>query len=259
MTSVSVSGEKQRKGLVYLATNLVNGKVYVGITTRQLSARIGEHIYDSFTENGHSPTYFHKAMAKYGIENFKFTVLEEVERTSFDDMREQLYALEQKYISEYQSNNKNVGYNLTDGGDGITGYRMTLEQRQKIGDIHRGKKLSDEHKARIKAFMNSDKNPNIGRKCSEETKIKISEAKKGKYNGTQNPMYGKSRLDVAERNKASAIKICQYDLTTGELIKVWSSSREIQRETGYNRSCIIDCCTHKTKQSHGYRWEYYSD
>jgi len=259
MTSANGFGEKQRKGLVYLATNLVNGKVYVGITTRQLSSRIGEHIYDSTVGNSHSPTYFHKAMAKYGIENFKFTVLEEVEQTSFEGMRERLYALEQKYISEYHSNNKNIGYNLTYGGDGITGYRMTPEQRKKIGDAHRGKELSDEHKARIKAFMNSDKNPNIGRVHSEEAKEKMSKAKKGKYVGAQNPMYGKSRPDLAERNKASAIKIGQYDLKTGELLRVWGSSREIQKETGYNRSCIVTCCTHKAKQSHGYRWEYYSD
>lgn len=34
--------------------------------------------------------------------------------------------------------------------------------------------------------------------------------------------------------------------------------REIQRQTGYNRLVIRDCCEHKTKQSHEYRWEHLS-
>ena len=64
MKNVSASGANPKKGIVYLATNLVNGKVYVGITTRALHLRINEHRYDSDNDKAHSPTYFHNALAK---------------------------------------------------------------------------------------------------------------------------------------------------------------------------------------------------
>lgn len=258
MKNVSASGANPKKGIVYLATNLVNGKVYVGITTRALHLRINEHRYDSDNDKAHSPTYFHNALAKYGLDQFQFDVLEEIEYTTLEEMREVLYTLEKKYISQYRSNDKRFGYNLTLGGDGITGYHMSLEQRQKISAIHKGKHLSEEHKARIRAFMSSDKNPNIGRKLSEETKAKLSALFMGRYAGARNPMYGKKRPDLSERNKKGSKRVCQCDLATGEVIKVWDSFHEIARATGYNRSCIKDCCNHRTKQSHGYKWEFYS-
>ena len=259
MMSAIVLGEKRRKGSVYLATNLVNNKVYVGITTRPLKTRISEHLYDSDVAKGHHTTYFHYAMAKYGIKNFKFEILEEIEHTSIEAMREILCALERKYIIEYKSNDKRFGYNLTDGGDGISGYKMSLGQREKLSSIHKGKILSDEHRAKISAFMSSDKNPNRGRKLSEETKGKISKANKGKRSGLENPMYGKKRPDLSERNKKKAKQVCQIDLQTGALIKIWNSLREIERETGFNRACINACCVNQVKQSHGYKWSFSMD
>lgn len=42
----------------------------------------------------------------------------------------------------------------------------------------------------------------------------------------------------------------------GELVKVWGSSHQINRETGYNQGYIINCCKGKFDQAYGYRWEY---
>lgn len=53
-------------------------------------------------------------------------------------------------------------------------------------------------------------------------------------------------------------KSCRIKQLTldGELVKIWDSSMQIGRETGYNASYIIQCCKGKYKQAHGYRWEY---
>lgn len=61
-------------------------------------------------------------------------------------------------------------------------------------------------------------------------------------------MYGKKRPDLSERNLNSGMEVYQIDLTSGEVIKKWNSLREISRETGYVRSCIADCCYHRTKK-----------
>lgn len=256
--NVNADEEKKREGTVYLAKNLLNDKVYVGITTRPLSLRISEHIHDSKVGNFHSDTYFHKAIRKYGSCSFAFSAIEQISCSSEQELRNKLYELERYYINFYQSNNKHFGYNLTNGGDGITGYKLTPEHKLKVSIANKGKRLSEEHKRKISEFMSSDKNPNIGRVVSAETKEKISKANKGRLSGSRNPMYGISRPDLAKRNKEGSLPVCQIDLASGNLIKIWDSLREIQRQTGYNRNCIRDCCRHRTHQSHGYKWEFYT-
>lgn len=53
-------------------------------------------------------------------------------------------------------------------------------------------------------------------------------------------------------------KSCKIKQITkdGELVKVWESFMQIERETDYNRSNIIQCCKGKLRSAHGYRWQY---
>ena len=59
---------------VYLITNRVNGKRYVGITSRGYQERFKEHIHDAL--NG-SKTILHNAIRKYGQDNFDIILLED--------------------------------------------------------------------------------------------------------------------------------------------------------------------------------------
>ncbi|MBQ0111995.1 MAG: hypothetical protein KBT03_02590 [Bacteroidales bacterium] len=112
-----------------------------------------------------------KAIKKYGIENFNKEYL------AFCDKEEKLNWFERFYIKKYDS--KAYGYNMTDGGEGATGYKYTSEQKKKrseslIGNTRaKGHKLSDISKEKIG-------NIHKGLKHSEETKKKMSEAKKGR-------------------------------------------------------------------------------
>jgi group I intron endonuclease len=56
-------------GLIYKATNKINGKSYVGLTTQTLDTRKYQHLYHA--TNGLSQGLFSKAILKYGEENFE--------------------------------------------------------------------------------------------------------------------------------------------------------------------------------------------
>lgn len=79
---------------VYKITNKVNNKAYIGITSKGLSARWKEHLYSAEHD---CPFKLHRAIRKYGKENFS------VELIDFANSWEELTKKEQQYISEYNS------------------------------------------------------------------------------------------------------------------------------------------------------------
>jgi group I intron endonuclease len=63
---------------IYMITNEINGKVYVGKTEESIQKRFVEHCADSKKErNKNRPLY--RAMNKYGVENFTIHLLEETD------------------------------------------------------------------------------------------------------------------------------------------------------------------------------------
>jgi len=121
-------------GIIYKAENLVNGKIYVGKTANSIEHRMNGHLRRASKEN--PKTYFHCAIKKYGNENFRFSVLEEVDDNTTLSNREKFY------IQTLDSMAPN-GYNLTSGGDGqVKGWKSPTK----------GKHFqTDESKAKIKA------------------------------------------------------------------------------------------------------------
>lgn len=92
---------------IYSVENKINGKRYIGQAV-DYERRVKEHQSRYSKDNSKSTrSHFYRAIRKYGIENFTFSILEECSI-------EELNALEKKYIKEYDTF-KN-GYNMTEGG-----------------------------------------------------------------------------------------------------------------------------------------------
>ena len=115
----------QDHAVVYLITNLINGKVYVGQTWRGADTRWKGHI--SSSENGDS-LYFARAIRKYGKENFSLGILS----TAAD--QDSLNVYEKRWIALLNSSNKKCGYNLDLGG---SNGRHGAETCEKISEIRK--------------------------------------------------------------------------------------------------------------------------
>lgn len=72
---------------------------------------------------------------------------------------------------------------------------------------------------------------------------------------SQNPITKKRQADSAKRTFRKSVN--QFTLE-GEFVKAWTSTREIERELGYNHASISLCCNGKLKQAYGYVWKYAS-
>ena len=117
--------ESQQTGVIYLITNTLNGKMYVGQTRKKLSYRISQHK----SRSSKAKAGIDAAIRKYGWENFTVEVIETCPV-------EMLNEREIFWIAKLNSKVPN-GYNLTDGGDGLVS--CTQETRDKMSASHKGK------------------------------------------------------------------------------------------------------------------------
>lgn len=177
--------------LIYMATNRINGKQYVGQTVSSLKIRKTKHIREALAESCNS-YYFQRAIKKYGQENFDWKILHE-DVINIDNLNR----LEIFYIGYYDTF-KN-GYNLTEGGGGKVGCIVSIETRKILARINKGKKHTKKSKLKMSMARRGKNNPMYGvRLCgkdnhmygkhfSEEAKRKNSEAHMGKGKGKNNP------------------------------------------------------------------------
>lgn len=138
-------------------SNYDHDKYYIGVTSLSLDCRFKNGLGYEYC------TLFWKAIQKYGWNNIIHFVF-------IDNLcREDAMKMEKILIDQYKSNNPMYGYNLTTGGEGVSGYHHTEEQKRQT---------SLRQKGRIPH--------NKGKKTSEETKTKLRKAwKKRKLKGGQ--------------------------------------------------------------------------
>lgn len=189
--------------VVYIAKNLINGKKYIGYTTKTLKMRMQEHQWKS--KNINDKHYFYLflcAIRKYGINSFEWDVLCECE--SIDDCCEK----EKFYIKKLNTVSPN-GYNLTEGGNG--------------GVHSKEVKLKISESVKNHWSKNKKHHPwfNIDNKKRSEWAIKSWETKKN--NGYASPtgytMSDESKIKMSE-TKNNKNKIKWYNVKTNESIEL---------------------------------------
>jgi len=138
---------------VYKITNLENGKVYIGKTKRRIDERFKTHCRNA-RRKSNMPIC--KAIRKYGSEKFRIECLGYCLSNKTANM------VEQELIQYWKKRSKS--YNATVGGDGISGYRFTKEQRRRLSESMIGRKMTWSKKIHLTI-----------QKSRDEWKRKISE------------------------------------------------------------------------------------
>lgn len=192
-------------GEIYVVTCLVNGKQYVGQTTRGVGVRWQGHIKRSCER----VSLLTRSIAKHGVSQFHVRVLDTA------DSQVDLDAREIQWIAALGTLSPN-GYNLTAGGKGgkmspeacennrraqlgkkrspesiekfrtaVTGRKQTLEHVEKVRLFHTGRKRSDETRAKMSAVakargggskesLEAMRQANVGRTMSPEIRARMS-------------------------------------------------------------------------------------
>ncbi|GEM_PF-5755904 len=170
--------------LVYIVRNRFNDKVYVGKHKgNNLQRRWKRHIRSA--ETG-SQTHFHRAIRKYGADNFWACLLSN-SASSIRELNEQ----ERFYIAKYRANDTPFGYNMTTGGEWEShpcpwkGRKLPEAWRKSLSAARKGKKFSEAHRLNLAASLKKVarrgvESPRFGKPLTDEVRGKISQSKRGK-------------------------------------------------------------------------------
>ena len=223
--------------IIYKITNRINGKIYIGQTTQPLHVRWSGHCSISS-----GCTYLHRAIQKYGRENF---TVEEI------DVASDIEEMNQKeiYWIQYCDSMAPKGYNMTSGGDGC--FERCEASREKIRKRQTGKG-----------------NSFYGKTHNEEVRKRFSERSSGEKNpmygsarfGEKNPMWGKHHSEETKRKISERFKggkhpkarkvIC---VETGDEFESVSFAAKWVNRTATH---VTACCRGRVPHCGGYHWRY---
>jgi group I intron endonuclease len=191
------------------------------MTKHSAEERFKSHVKNSYNNK----QLFMRAIQKYGEENFK------VENIDYAETIEEAWEKEQYWIAYYKSNHSrypNNGYNMTDGGEGITGYTVTEDHRRNLSIANTGKimpdwvkkKISEEHRSRdgLSDKQSAHLKELHSREISEEEKERLRTLRLGV------PAWNKGKKMPEEAIKKSAearIGLKQSNNTKYKRKKTW--------------------------------------
>lgn len=151
------------EGIVYMATCLTSGKIYIGKTSYNLSTRKSQHKWEALN-NVSNGMIFHKAIRKYGWDDFKWETI-----FSSEDP-EEVHQAEYELIAELQA--VEFGYNIAKGGEGVGRvHPRTVAQRERVA---RCKELGV---WRLPESIEKGRQKKIGVRRTEEHKETMSKAR----------------------------------------------------------------------------------
>ena len=167
-----------------------SGKYYIGQTIDEERRR-----YNFLRDITYAGDKINYARKKYGPENFEYTVLMKVTGDDKEEIIRYLNMLEPFFIKQYNSIEN--GYNSSEGGkNGL----LSEYTKKKMSEVRTGHKTSEETKRKI-----SEKHK--GKIISEESRKKMSDSRRGKIPGNKGiPMTDEQRLKmrIAKKGKPSA-------------------------------------------------------
>ena len=187
---------------IYVITNLINLKKYVGQTAYTVAKRWRQHCSAAKTKK---VLHFHRAINKYGPENFK------IEWVASTLTKEDANYLEEKWIRELKTYLREFGYNSTYGGEGA---KHNDETKAKLATLKLGKpgtKWTPERRAAASERQRGPNGSNWGKHASDETREKMSQAHSWENNhlfgvtGKNHPAFGITHSEESKRVRSEKL------------------------------------------------------
>lgn len=224
-------------GYIYLTTNLINNKKYIG--------RHKTQVFDNYYKgSGH---IIKEAIKKYGRENFKCEVLEWCETL------EAAHEREHYWVKHFNAVEDPTFYNLTEGGCGPLEVPEDVKERLRkafTGDLNPAKR--PEVRKKISEGKHGKKNPMYGKhpKHTIEHNKKISQANKGKKVSLETRL----KLSKVHLGKPSPQRLKILCIETGI---IYECAEIASKALGLNiTGNICQCCRGTRNTAGGYHWRY---
>lgn len=242
-------------GFIYITTNHVNGKKYIGQKKYDKNNKWKKYLG--------SGIILKSAIAKYGEDSFSKEIIEECETKEILDNREKYWI---KYYDAIEDDNF---YNIASGGDGgntIAGYsdeqleqykeykRLLHKETALSGELCPASKLTEKQVLEIiERLKKNDYNLDIANdyNVSTETINDIRNHKTWK-NLTKNIVFD----DISTRKRPRGTKpVVQYD-ENGQYIATYRSARDVQKELGISYKLVSAVCNGTKRIAHGFIWRF---
>ena len=252
---------------VYTITNLINGKMYVGSTSKKFNLRWNDH-KSQLRKNTHDNKYLQNSFNKHGIDNFKFEVLEKC-------LPEYCESTEQFWLNTLDLTNPLLGYNIRSVATNNTGIRRSPE----VIENHRRRLESGDWGTTSIPVIQFNKYGEVINRFTSITSASISvggnsssivRVCKGEQSKSAG-FYWQYDKGQSTEELAKSIKPLQYltgrgylkhkpvvQLTLGgEFIREWDSISEATKGVGLNASSATgQVCKGKRPHSKGFKWKY---
>lgn len=264
---------------VYMHTNKINNKVYVGITSQKVKYRWGKNgeQYLHKENSRYKQPKFANAIMKYGWDNFEHIIF--AEGLTHDEACK----AESLLIRIWDSVNN--GYNVTFGGEGCVGLVHSEETKRKISASTKGEKnhfygghhteeskmlISEAHSRPVCQFdidlnfIKEYKNTKYASECTGISQSSIAGCCYRLYSyKTAGGYVWIYKDEIADINKAEykawllheklPKPVCKFSFDM-EFIEEYVSISEAARINGIAASDISKACANKLNQAHGYLW-----
>ena len=216
-------------GTIYCITNLINNKKYIGQTVRLWQERWKEHIESAYDLKNQRPLY--KAMRKYGITNFSFTIIENCIDEKLNEREQYWIDNQQTWIAKYPDK----GYNITCGGNNGTKYSY---------DYIRLLYKNGMSQSEIREELQCD--PLVIRQAIlTDTTITAEDKQNNRH------------MSAIRSQKRSMKKVQAIDPLTNEVYKIFNSISEASKFFNIDHACISTAIRKgKPHTCKNYYWEY---
>ena len=214
---------------IYKITNKINNKSYIG-KSKHIELRWRQHTTESFNPNSDAyNTLFYRAIRKYGLDAFEFTIIEECKENELNE-REKYWI---QYYNTFILNPNSCGYNMTIGGE------YTVSQLKY--DIDLIQRLWDEGKTQAEIISITGYKTQTITRYLDYLDIPVDERRR------RGSLY-----------KAKSVIQLSLD---NEILRTYSSVSEAVRALKINNpkastSNISYACNGKLKSAYGYKWKF---